>query len=138
MIFPQPMMITPVSSSVVVEGGFLAAKSKNQLLSYNLLHVHIPIANIQYKIKIAWVSSCGSNQNITKILFKTIIKVKINQFSIFWIFSYIGQSLHPKRWLSYCIASKVMVDIYIYYILYVLTNHISRVRIIAFQDWKYS
>lgn len=23
MIFPQPMMITPVSSSVVVEGGFL-------------------------------------------------------------------------------------------------------------------
>lgn len=61
MIFPQPMMITPVSSSVVVEGGFLAAKSKNQLLRYNLLHVHIPIAKIQYKIKIAWVSSCGSN-----------------------------------------------------------------------------
>lgn len=55
------MMITPVSSSVVVEGGFLAAKSKNQLLSYKLLHVHIPIAKIQYKIKIAWVSSGGSN-----------------------------------------------------------------------------
>lgn len=61
MIFPQPMMITPVSSSVVVEGGFLAAKSRNQILSHKLLHVHIQMAKIQYKIKIAWVSSCGSN-----------------------------------------------------------------------------